>query len=66
MQHNMTHFQVNVSFSAQDASPGDEVAITTQSSSDSLVLLSVIDSSLHLLADACKSATSDNVSDKLT
>ena len=42
--------------------PGDDVSITTTASPDSVVVLGVIDRSLTLLADACKSVDTNNVS----
>ena len=64
-----TH-QVGVTFNQSSASPGDSISVSpgdsisvaTVTSPGSVVLLSVIDKSLTLLADACKSLESDNVS----
>ena len=56
-----TH-QVEVAFNQSSASPGDSISVATVTSPGSVVLLSVIDKSLTLLADACKSLESDNVS----
>ena len=56
-----TH-QVGVTFNQSSASPGDSISVATVTSPGSVVLLSVIDKSLTLLADACKSLESDNVS----
>lgn len=49
-----------------EAAPGDDISIVTNSEPDSVVLLSVIDKSLTLLADACKSVDKGNVSDIIT
>ena len=54
--------QVGVSFGRREASPKDDVTITTRASPDSVVVLGVIDKSLTLLADACKSVDQGNVS----
>ena len=54
--------KVSLSFNASSAEPGDDVSIVTESNPDSLVLLSVSDSSLHLLAEACKSMSKNSVS----
>ena len=54
--------QVGVAFNQSNASPGDSINVATVTSPGSVVLLSVIDKSLTLLADACKSLESDNVS----
>ena len=51
-----------MSFGTTEASPGDQVSITTQASPGSVVVLGVIDKSLTLLADACKSVDTNNVS----
>ena len=51
-----------MAFNRSSASPGDPISIETVTSPRSVVLLSVIDKSLTLLADACKSLESDNVS----
>ena len=56
------YLQVRVSFDAKVASPGDKVSITTRASPDSVVVLGVIDTSLTLLAEACKSVDTNNVS----
>lgn len=53
---------MTLSFNQSFAEPGDPVAITTTASPNSVVLLSVVDKSLSLLADACKSLDKDNVS----
>ena len=53
--------QVRVAFNQSSASPGDSINVTTVTSPGSVVLLSVIDKSLTLLADACKSLESGNV-----
>jgi CD109 antigen len=53
--------EVAVSFDAKVASPGDKVSITTRASPDSVVVLGVIDTSLTLLAEACKSVDTNNV-----
>ena len=45
-----------------EAAPGDEVSIVTTADPGSVVVLGVIDKSLTLLADACKSVDTDNVS----
>jgi len=54
--------QVDVSFSKDSAQPGDDISITTMADADTPVLVGVIDTSLTLLADACKSLESNNVS----
>ena len=54
--------QVGVAFNQSSASPGDSINVATVTSPGSVVLLSVIDKSLTLLADACKSLESSNVS----
>ena len=51
-----------MAFNQSNASPGDSISVATVTSPGSVVLLSVIDKSLTLLADACKSLESDNVS----
>ena len=51
-----------MAFNQSSASPGDSISVATVTSPGSVVLLSVIDKSLTLLADACKSLESDNVS----
>ena len=54
---------MGLSFSdKREASPGDEVSIVTSASPDSVVVLGVIDKSLTLLADECKSVDTNNVS----
>ena len=50
-----------MSFDKETATPGDAVSISTRSVPESFVLLSVVDSSLHLLSESCKSSSSDNV-----
>ena len=50
-----------MAFNQSSASPGDSINVTTVTSPGSVVLLSVIDKSLTLLADACKSLESGNV-----
>ena len=50
-----------MSFDKETATPGDAVSIATRSVPESFVLLSVVDSSLHLLSESCKSSSSDNV-----
>ena len=54
--------QVGVAFNRSSASPGESISIETVTSPHSVVVLSVFDKSLTLLADACKSLESDNVS----
>jgi len=54
--------QVGVSFSKDSAQPGDNISITAKADADTPVLVGVIDTSLTLLADACKSLESSNVS----
>ena len=51
-----------MTFNQSSASPGDSISVATVTSPGSVVLLSVIDKSLTLLADACKSLESGNVS----
>ena len=51
-----------MTFNQSSASPGDSINVATVASPGSVVLLSVIDKSLTLLADACKSLESGNVS----
>ena len=51
-----------MSFGKDEASPGDDISITTDADPGSVVVLGVIDKSLTLLADACKSVDNDNVS----
>ena len=51
-----------MTFNQSSASPGDSINVATVTSPGSVVLLSVIDKSLTLLADACKSLESGNVS----
>jgi len=53
---------VGVAFNQSSASPGDPISIETVTSPRSVVVLSIIDKSLTLLADACKSLESGNVS----
>jgi len=53
--------QVGVAFNQSSASPGDPISIETVTSPRSVVVLSIIDKSLTLLADACKSLESGNV-----
>ena len=50
-----------MAFNQSSASPGDSISVETVTSPGSVVLLSVIDKSLTLLADACKSLESGNV-----
>ena len=50
-----------MTFNQSSASPGDSINVATVTSPGSVVLLSVIDKSLTLLADACKSLESGNV-----
>lgn len=54
--------QVDVSFNKDSAQPGDDISITTKADANTPVLVGVIDTSLTLLADACKSLESSNVS----
>lgn len=49
-------------FDKTEASPGDSVSILTRADPNSIVVLGVIDKSLSLLADACKSVDTNNVS----
>ena len=44
------------------AAPGDDVSVVCTASPNSVVVLGVIDKSLTLLADACKSVETSNVS----
>ena len=53
--------KVNVVFNETLVEPGDPISITTTASPDSVILLSVIDKSLTLLAKSCKSLEKDNV-----
>ncbi|CAI8027819.1 Murinoglobulin-1, partial [Geodia barretti] len=53
--------QVGVSFGTGEAEPGDQVSVVTTASPNSVVVLGVIDKSLSLLADACKSVDTNNV-----
>jgi len=53
---------VDLSFSGDIVEPGDPVSITTVTEAGSVVLVSVVDKSLTLLAEACKSLEKDNVS----
>ena len=53
---------MGVSFSQSQASPGDPITLTASASPNSVVLLSVFDRSLTLLAEACRSLESSNVS----
>ena len=57
--------QVGVSFGTGEAEPGDQVSVVTTASPNSVVVLGVIDKSLSLLADACKSVDTNNVSSTL-
>ena len=50
-----------MNFSNRSPEIGDLVSITTTASPDSVVLLSVMDRSLTLLADECKSLEKANV-----
>ena len=50
-----------MAFNQSSASPGDSISVKTVTSPGSVVLLSVIDKSLTLLADACRSLESGNV-----
>ena len=54
--------QVGVSFRREQAAPGDQVSVVATASPNSVVVLGVIDKSLTLLADACKSVDKNNVS----
>ena len=47
------------------AEPGDPITLTTTATPGSVVLLSVFDKSLSLLAEACKSLENDNVKIKI-
>lgn len=49
-------------FDKTEASPGDKVSILTKAEPNSVVVLRAIDKSLTLLAEACKSVDSNNVS----
>lgn len=51
-----------MSFGKVEAVPGDQVSVVTTASPNSVVVLGVIDKSLTLLADACKSVDTSNVS----
>ncbi len=53
---------MTLSVNVSNAEPGDGITIATIADPDSIVLLSMSDSSLHLLRESCKSATQDNVS----
>ena len=53
---------MDLSFSGDIVQPGDPVSITTVTEPNSVVLVSVVDKSLTLLAEACKSLEKDNVS----
>lgn len=53
---------MNLAFSDDIVEPGDAVSITTTTTPNSVVLLSVVDKSLTLLAEACKSLEKENVS----
>ena len=55
------YIQVNISFESTVTTPGEDISITTETSSDSMVVLGVIDKSLTLLAKACKSVEKSNV-----
>ena len=52
---------MSLHFDQKDAKPGDDVSIISKAAPNSIVLLSVVDKSLTLLADACKSLDKDNV-----
>ena len=54
--------QVDVTSNKVEAEPGDEISFVTTASPNSVVVLGVIDKSLTLLADACRSLESNNVS----
>ena len=54
-----------MSFGTGEAEPGDQVSVVTTASPNSVVVLGVIDKSLSLLADACKSVDTNNVSSTL-
>lgn len=63
------HVQVTAYFNQSSAEPGDPISLTATATPGSVVLLSVYDKSLSLLAEACKSMENDNVSipsDKIT
>ena len=51
-----------MAFSDDIVKPGDPVSMTTSTTPNSVVLLSVVDKSLTLLAEACKSLEKENVS----
>ena len=55
-------WQVTMAFSDDIVEPGDPVSMTTSTTPNSVVLLSVVDKSLTLLAEACKSLEKENVS----
>ncbi len=53
--------QVTTYFNETHAEPGDPISLTATATPGSIVLLSVYDKSLSLLAEACKSLEKDNV-----
>ena len=59
--HDLPYIQMTTAFNQSSAEPGDPISLTATASPGSIVLLSVYDKSLSLLAEACKSLENDNV-----
>ena len=53
--------QMTTHFNQSHAEPGEPISLTATATPGSIVLLSVYDKSLSLLAEACKSLEKDNV-----
>lgn len=52
---------MNIRFGKRSAQPGDEITIRATADADTPVLIGVIDTSLTLLAESCKSLHSASV-----
>ena len=59
-------YQVTVGFSEESAQPGDAITVNASADADTPVLVGIIDTSLTLLAESCKSLQSASVSDHYT
>ena len=52
---------MNIRFGKSSAQPGDEITIRATADTDTPVLIGIIDTSLTLLAESCKSLHSASV-----
>ena len=52
---------MNVHFGKNSAQPGDDITIRANADADTPVLIGIIDTSLTLLAESCKSLQSASV-----